>query len=83
MSATKLFAQTLGIIDVGGVLNFETFFTLSPPINGVENATVYTPVGILTEAEALAIIQQSVADKANIETSNVESFTVDDVRGGH
>jgi hypothetical protein len=83
MSATKLFAQTLGIIDVAGVLNFETFFKLSPPVAGVENATVYTPVGILTEAEALAIIQQSVADKANIETSNVESFTVDDVRGGH
>lgn len=36
----------------------------------------------MTETEANALIQQAVADHANAATSNVEAFTIDDVRGG-
>ena len=82
MSAIKVFATTKGIVDVEGVANYETSYNLSAPVLGVLDGTVFVPVGAMTETEANAAIQEAVRAHANLQTENVENFTVDDVRGG-
>jgi hypothetical protein len=65
-----------------GALSWESNYRLTGLVNGVNNGTAYVPVGEQTETEVRALVHQAIVDHANLETSNIEEFTVLDVLGG-
>lgn len=82
MSNIKIAGKFRDALTENGVTVFRFLYTLSQPVGGVVDGGISVDLEGLTETEANALIQQSIADDANAQTSNVEAFTVNDVRGG-
>lgn len=69
--------------DEAGEVFFDVRYRLSPPApNGHADGQILIAFDGYTETELNALIQQSVADKANNESSQTLTLTVNDVRGG-
>lgn len=80
MSLIKIMATTRVSAQDGQAV-YMTDYVLTEALNGHINGGVSVPVGNMTESEFNAVVQQAVADKANIETASSE-FTASDVLGG-
>lgn len=86
MSTIKIAARFRDVISENNIALYRFLYVYSEPVP-IEHGVV-TEGGLsldlagMTETEANAFIQQSIADDANAQTSNSQSFTIDDVRGG-
>jgi hypothetical protein len=85
MSNIKILAKVDELVEDGDV-HYAVSYRLSGgagPGNTFIGGTATVPLIIdETETETNARVQLAVADDANLQTENTESFTVDDVRGG-
>ena len=88
MSTTgiKLLCQTTLGFDDQQQAAYLTEYKCSSPVqtpSGLHyGGGIVTLIDGLTESPFNALVAQSVAEKANLETSGVENFTSDDVFGG-
>jgi hypothetical protein len=88
MSTTgiKLLCETVLGFDSQNQPAYLTEYKCSLPVQTPSGphfgAGIVTLLDGLTETPFNALVAQAIADKANLETSNVENFTSDDVFGG-
>lgn len=67
---------------VEGVAVFQTHYWLIPPAGNHTDGVVAVAVAGTTESTFNLTVQQAVADRANLESGNVENYTAGDVFGG-
>ena len=82
LNNVKLVAITTTLIGPDSIPFFRTLYTLTTPIGGHDSGGIETPVEGLTETTFNLQMAQAVADRANLESSNLEQFIPSDVIGG-
>lgn len=82
ISGVKVIAGPIGVRVTPECLCYSCVYSLSREVNGVNNGEALFPVGEQTESEVRALMHHAVRDHANLQTSNIEDFTLADIIGG-